>query len=55
MLGRSATGGGDMSPLVPVVARSNARVYALSPAWIAGSNPAKDMDACLLGLLNVVR
>jgi hypothetical protein len=33
---------------IPVAARSKAWVYGRSLAGIAGSNPAKDMDVCLL-------
>jgi len=40
-------GGGGYVTVVPVAARSKVRVYALSPAGIAGSNPSRDMDACL--------
>jgi hypothetical protein len=43
-----------MSRPVPAAARSKAWVCALSSAGIAGSNPARDMDTCLLRVLNVV-
>jgi hypothetical protein len=38
-----------------VAARSNARVYARSPAAIVGSNSTGDMDVCLLCVLCTVR
>jgi len=36
---------------VPVTAQANAPIYGLSLAGIASSNPAGDMDACLLCVL----
>jgi hypothetical protein len=40
---------------IPVPERYKARVYGLSLAEIAGSNPARDMDVCLLSVWCVVR
>ena len=40
---------------VPVAERSKTRVYGLSLARIAGSNPAGGMDGCPLWVLCVVR
>ena len=40
---------------IPMAARSKAWVCRRSPAGIAGSNPARDMDVSLLCLLCVVR
>ena len=40
---------------IPVAARSKALVCNRSPAEIAGSNAAKDMDVCLSWVLCVVR
>jgi hypothetical protein len=40
---------------VPVAARSKAYVFGRSPAEIVGSNPAGDVDVCVLGMLCVVR
>jgi len=34
--------------LVPVAARSEAKVYGRAPAEIVGSNPTGGMDVCLL-------
>ena len=33
---------------IPVAAQSKAWVCVCSLAWIVGSNPARDMDVCLL-------
>ena len=33
---------------IPLAERSKASVFGLSLAGIAGSNPAEDMDVCLL-------
>jgi hypothetical protein len=38
-----------------VAARSKKFVCGLSFAWIVGSNPAVDMDVCLLRVFCVVR
>jgi hypothetical protein len=40
---------------IAVAERSKTWVCSRSPAGIAGSNPAGDMDACLLWVLCVVR
>jgi hypothetical protein len=40
---------------IPVAARSEAWVYGRSLIAIAGSNPARVMDVCVLGVLCVVR
>jgi hypothetical protein len=39
---------------IPVVERSKAWAYGLSLAGIGGSNPAGDMDICLVWVLCVV-
>jgi len=36
---------------IPVAAQSNASIYGLSLAGIASSNPAGDIDVCLLCVL----
>jgi hypothetical protein len=40
---------------IPVAARSRAWVYGCSHTEIVGSNPACDMNVCLLWVLSVVR
>jgi len=45
----------DLMDPIPAAARSNVWVFSRSFAGIADSNPAGDMDVCLLRLFCVVR